>query len=143
MTTLVSKKLPVKGVKLIELPTITDPRGNLIVAEFAHLLPFKIKRFFLIHHVPSQKVRGEHAHKKCHQFVLCLSGSCLFTIDDGIHQHQIELDRPSLGLYIPPLTWAVHSRHTKNTQLAVFASHPYNPSDYIRNYQTFLTISIK
>ena len=124
--------------KLFSLQEIIDPRGSLTVCDLVGGLPFSAKRFFLVHGVPGNESRGQHAHKSCHQFLLCLSGSVTAMVDDGLKREFIRLDRPGLGLYMPPMTWGTQSNFTQGATLLVIASDLYDPEDYIRNYQDFL-----
>jgi dTDP-4-dehydrorhamnose 3,5-epimerase-like enzyme len=91
-----------------------------------------------VYDVESKEVRGEHAHKQCHQFLICVNGSCSVVVDDGTKRQEILLDRPGLGLYIPPMIWATQYKHSPDAVLLVFASEIYDPEDYIRDYQEFL-----
>ncbi|MBK3467250.1 WxcM-like domain-containing protein [Pseudomonas sp. MF6776] len=86
---------------------IADMRGDLSVGEFHKEIPFTPKRYFLVFNVPSQKTRGEHAHHKCHQFLICVKGSCAVVVDDGTNRAEVLLDAPNKGIYLPPLTWGI------------------------------------
>ena len=97
----------VRGVTLHELPNIEDMRGNLSVGEFERSIPFLAKRFFLVFDVPSREVRGEHAHRICHQFLICVKGSCAIVADDASQRREFLLDRPNLGIHLPPMIWGV------------------------------------
>ena len=127
----------VKGVNIYELPLVKDLRGNLSVGEFERSVPFTPKRYFLVFDVPSGKVRGEHAHKQCHQFLICIKGSCAVVVDDGLHRQEMLLDRPNKGVHLPPMTWGVQYKYTTDAILLVFASDYYEASDYIRDYDKF------
>ncbi len=124
---------------LYRLPLIKDMRGDLTVGEFERSLPFRPMRYFMVMNVPNREVRGEHAHHECKQLLLCVRGSCQVMTDDGTTRHDYVLDDPTLGLYLPPLTWSAQYRYTEDAILLVFASHYYEPADYIRDYETFLT----
>jgi UDP-2-acetamido-3-amino-2,3-dideoxy-glucuronate N-acetyltransferase len=128
----------VRGVKIYELPLIRDPRGNLTVGEFERTLPFVPKRYFMTFDVPSFDLRGEHAHRTCHQFLLCVRGSCAVVVDDGLNREEFLLDRPTFGVHVPPMVWATEYKHSQDSRLLVFASEYYDPADYIRDYQIFL-----
>lgn len=128
----------VRGVRLFELPHFTDHRGSLSVGEFGREIPFKALRYFLTFGVPGEEVRGEHAHKECEQFFICLSGACTVRVDDGVTREEHVLDRPTLGIYVPPMVWALEHKHSPDSRLLVFASHYYDSSDYIRDYTEFL-----
>jgi UDP-2-acetamido-3-amino-2,3-dideoxy-glucuronate N-acetyltransferase len=130
--------LGVYGVTLHPLPLINDLRGNLSFGEIERHLPFAAKRYFIIFDVPNQKIRGEHAHKKLHQFLICLKGRCSVLVDDGQNRAQIELDSPTLGLHVPPLVWAAQFNYSTDAVLLVLASDKYDADDYLRDYDQFL-----
>lgn len=134
------KNLQLSGVRVIELTNIEDLRGNLSVTEFEKDLPFPPKRVFWIYDVPNREVRGEHAHRSTHLFIVCLKGSCLAMVDDGLSHAEVVLDRPNLGLYIPPMIWGTQHKYSTDAVLLVFASKPYDPDDYIRDYEQYLEI---
>jgi UDP-2-acetamido-3-amino-2,3-dideoxy-glucuronate N-acetyltransferase len=129
----------VKGVTVHQLPIFADLRGSLSVGEFPQQVPFVPKRYFIVFDVPGKDVRGEHAHRKCRQFLVCLRGSLSVVVDDGKASEEITLDRPSIGLYLPPMIWAVQYRYSADALLLVFASDPYDAGDYIRDYDEFLS----
>lgn len=129
----------VGGSSLYELPFIQDLRGNLSFAEFEKDLPFVVKRCFWVFDVPSKEVRGEHAHKECHQFLICVAGDVTVMLDDGDKRAEIKLDTPSRGLHIPPGVWGVQYKYSSDAVLVVLASHTYDSNDYIRDYADFLT----
>ena len=112
---------------------------ELTAGEFpAEAIPFTPKRWFLVYDVPSREIRGEHAHRVCHQFLLCVSGRVTVSVDDGRNRGEVLLDDPTLGIYIPPLVWGSQYRYDADAALLVLASHPYDPDDYIREYDQFL-----
>ena len=131
----------VKGVTLHTFPLIHDLRGNLSVGEFESEIPFKPERYFTVFGVPSKEVRGEHAHKQCQQFLLCLSGSCNVLVDDGENREEFTLDAPNRGIYLPAMTWGVQYKYSKDAVLLVFASDYYDADDYIRDYSEFKKMS--
>lgn len=122
---------------LYRLRKAVDMRGSLVVAELSRDLPFAPKRFFAVFDVPSRDVRGEHAHKECHQFLVCLKGSVRAIVDDGRRRAEYLLDSPDFGLHMPPMTWGTQYAYSSDALLAVFASHAYDDADYIRDYATF------
>jgi len=130
--------LHVKGVRLCQLPIVADLRGNLSFGEYDRHLPFIPKRYFLVFDVPSKEVRGEHAHKRLEQFLVCVKGSCAVVADDGRHREEIVLDSPGKGLYVPPMVWATQYKYSSDAVLLVLASDVYDAEDYIRNYDDFL-----
>jgi UDP-2-acetamido-3-amino-2,3-dideoxy-glucuronate N-acetyltransferase len=127
----------VRGVGLYELPYIEDMRGNLSVGEFNRSIPFSPQRYFLVFDVPSREIRGEHAHRTCHQFLVCVKGSCTVVADDGKHRREFLLNRPNLGVYLPAMTWGVQYKYSSDAVMLVFASEYYDPNDYIRDYSVF------
>jgi UDP-2-acetamido-3-amino-2,3-dideoxy-glucuronate N-acetyltransferase len=129
----------VKGVSIHQFPLIKDIRGNLMAGEFNKSIPFEAKRFFFVFDVPNSKVRGEHAHKECHQFLICLKGSCTVVADDGKNKIEVLLSEPNKGIYLPPMTWGIQYKYSKDAVLLVFASHPYEADDYIRDYSHFIS----
>jgi UDP-2-acetamido-3-amino-2,3-dideoxy-glucuronate N-acetyltransferase len=129
---------PVRGVTIHRFPVIPDLRGNLTVGEFDRQVPFIPKRYFMVFDVPSREIRGEHAHHKNHQFLICLRGSCAVVADDGASKVEINLDAPNRGLYLPPMTWGIQYKYSQDALLLVFASDYYDPLDYIRDYDEFL-----
>lgn len=130
----------VKGVTMHHFPVILDLRGNLTVGEFQRQIPFEPRRYFIVYDVPSREVRGEHAHRECHQFLVCLKGSCAVVADDGQNKTEVLLDAPHRGLYLPPMTWGIQYKYSADAMLLVFASHHYDAADYIREYDEFLTV---
>lgn len=128
----------IESCKLVQLPKITDHRGNLTFIESGRHLPFEFKRIFFIYDVPTSVDRGAHAHKELHQFIICLSGSFDVTLDDGAHKKTIRMNRPWLGLHIPPLIWAAEVDFDPGSVYLVLVSDYYDPEDYIRDYDDFL-----
>jgi UDP-2-acetamido-3-amino-2,3-dideoxy-glucuronate N-acetyltransferase len=129
----------VKGVQLTRFRYVPDLRGALSAGEFERDIPFVPQRYFLVFDVPTAKTRGEHAHKVCHQFLIAVKGSVSVVADDGRHREEFLLDRPDLGVHLPPMTWGIQYRYSADAVLLVFASHYYDPTDYIRDYSDFLT----
>jgi acetyltransferase-like isoleucine patch superfamily enzyme/dTDP-4-dehydrorhamnose 3,5-epimerase-like enzyme len=127
----------VGGVELRRLKRVTDIRGSLSVGEFERDVPFCVKRYFLVFDVPSRETRGEHAHRECHQFLVCVKGSCAVVVDDGRNRQELVLNRSDIGLHIPPMVWGIQYKYSADAVLLVFASHLYDPADYIRDYKEF------
>lgn len=128
----------VRGVTVHKLRRHEDLRGALCAGEFPREIPFAPKRYFLVFDVPSSETRGEHAHRICEQYLVCVSGSIAVVVDDGEHREEIVLSDPTQGLYIPPGVWGIQYKFSSDSVLLVFASHEYDPDDYIRNYSEFL-----
>jgi acetyltransferase-like isoleucine patch superfamily enzyme/dTDP-4-dehydrorhamnose 3,5-epimerase-like enzyme len=127
----------VDGVTLHRMVIVEDLRGPLSAGEFGVHVPFMPRRYFMVFDVPNKDVRGEHAHRKCHQFLVCAKGSVAIVIDDGRTSEEVLLDAPDLGLYVPPMVWAVQYKYSSDALLLVFASDHYDPADYIRDYDEF------
>ena len=133
-----SMRIGVGDVTLHRLKYVGDIRGDLAIGEFPKEIPFEPKRFFLVFNVPSEKTRGEHAHRTCHQFLICVKGSCALVTDDGRSRCEVLLDSPDIGIYVPPLIWGIQYKYSSDAVLLVFATTAYNPGDYIRNYADFI-----
>ncbi|TAM71922.1 MAG: WxcM-like domain-containing protein [Microbacteriaceae bacterium] len=127
--------------RLVELAEFLDAKGSLVVAELGAQLPFDVKRVFVISGVPEGEPRGIHAHRECQQFLVCVSGSVKAMVDDGERREVLRLDRPSLGLHMPALTWGTQYDHSPDAVLLVLASHPYDPADYVHEYDEFLALT--
>jgi dTDP-4-dehydrorhamnose 3,5-epimerase-like enzyme len=124
--------------RVIQFPKITDQRGNLTFIEEDRHVPFPVKRVFYIYDIPSGTDRGAHAHKTLHQVLICLSGGLEVHLDDGREQRTEHLNRPWLGLYIPPMVWASEGNFDPGTVYLVLTSDYYNEADYYRDYEQFL-----
>jgi len=136
--------LGVRGVRLERFAEYSDLRGSLTAGDLPDdAVPFAPRRWFLVYDVPNQEVRGEHAHRVCHQFLVCVSGSMTVAVDDGTRRTEVTLDSPTLGLYVPPLVWASQFHYGPDSVLLVLASHPYDAGDYIRDYEIFLAAATK
>lgn len=135
-----TSELSVPGVTVHRLKLIDDLRGSLTVAECSKDLPFVPHRYFMVFDVPGRDVRGEHAHHKCQQFLIAARGSVSVVVDDGTSSEEVTLNEPNVGLYVPPLVWAVQYRYSADALLLVLASDPYDPADYIRDYDEFLSV---
>lgn len=127
----------VQGVTLHRFPLITDMRGSITVGEFERSVPFAVRRYFMVMNVPSLETRGEHAHKRCHQFLICVKGTCSVVADDGKNREEFQLSAPDLGVYLPPLIWGIQYKYSADAVLLVFASDYYDNKDYIRDYGEF------
>jgi UDP-2-acetamido-3-amino-2,3-dideoxy-glucuronate N-acetyltransferase len=125
-------------VQLHTFNALADMRGSLSVGEFERDIPFAPKRYFLVYKVPTAETRGEHAHRRCHQFLIAVQGSVHVVADDGERREQFVLDRPNLGVYLPPMTWGIQYKYSEDAVLLVFASDFYDSSDYIREYGAFV-----
>lgn len=133
-------QLGVGGTRLIQLREIVADNGSLVVGEVPGTLPFVPRRFFALYGIPAGEARGTHAHRECEQFLVCLRGSVTALVDDGTSNRTVILDRPDLGLYMPPLIWGTQSEYSDDALLLVFASEPYDAADYIEDYDKFLEL---
>lgn len=125
--------------KIIELPKILDARGNLSFVQNNIHIPFEIKRTYWLYDVPGGESRGGHAYKENEEFVIALSGSFDVILDDGKEKRTFHLNRSYYGLYIPKGIWREMTNFSTNSLALEFASTTYNPDDYIRNYNDFLS----
>jgi acetyltransferase-like isoleucine patch superfamily enzyme/dTDP-4-dehydrorhamnose 3,5-epimerase-like enzyme len=128
----------VAGVSLFTFRAVPDIRGSLTVGEFEREIPFTPRRYFLVHDVPTAETRGEHAHLKCHQFLIAVKGTVHVVADDGQNREEFVLDRKNVGLYLPPMVWGIQYKYSSDAVLLVFASDYYEAADYIRDYDQFL-----
>ena len=123
---------------LIDFPKITDPRGNLTVAQAHTDVPFAIKRAYWVYDVPAGECRGGHAHKLCKEVLIALSGSFHVTIDNGEEQKTVLLNHPYQGLLIDTDVWRTLDDFSSGAVCLVLASEPFDEDDYIREYDDFL-----
>ena len=125
--------------KIIELPKIGEPRGNLTFIEGQRHIPFDIKRVYYLYDVPGGAERGGHAHKDLHQLIIAMSGSFDMVLDDGKEKKRFHLNRSYYGLYVCPMIWREMDNFSSGAVCLVLASNLYDEVDYYRNYQEFLT----
>jgi hypothetical protein len=124
--------------RLIQLPKIADPRGNLTFIESERHIPFSIKRVFYLYDVPGGADRGGHALKRCHQFLIAMSGSFDVILYDGRENKRIHLNRSYNGLYLPPMIWREMDNFSSGSVCLALASEPYDANDYYRDYHEYL-----
>ena len=122
---------------LIHLGQIQNRQGNITVVEKNDKIPFTPRRLFYLYDIPGGASRGAHAHKECHQFLIAASGSFEVLLDDGHIQRIVQLNRPDMGLHIPPMIWASEINFSSGSVCLVAASHKYDSTDYIRDYKEF------
>lgn len=127
-------------VELINLPKITDPRGNLSFFEGNDHIPFEIKRTYWIYDVPGGEVRGSHAFKNSHEFIVALSGSFDVVLNDGKSEEIFSLNRSYFGLYVPNLLWRKLENFSTNSLALIVSSIKYDELDYIRDFENFKMI---
>lgn len=131
-------KVSVFDCSVIDLGKINFEQGNLTVVENSEQFPFQVKRVFYLYDIAGGESRGAHSHKECHQFLIAASGSFEVQLDDGQYRRQVFLNRPNLGLHIPPGIWASEMNFSSGAICLVLASHTYSEADYIRNYDEYL-----
>ena len=131
--------MSVEDCKIIDLPKITDPRGNISFIEGGQHIPFDIKRVYYLYDVPGGSDRGSHAHKNLHQFVVAMSGSFDIVLDDGKEKRKFQLNRSYNGLYVCPMMWRDLGNFSSGAVCMVLASEHYDETDYIRDYEQFIT----
>lgn len=127
-----------ESVKIIDLPKITDDRGNLTFIESTKHIPFDIARVYYLYDVPGGAERGGHAHKELHQLIIAMSGSFDVVLDDGKVKRRFHLNRSYYGLYVCPMMWRELDNFSSGSVCMVLASNYYDESDYYRDYQDFL-----
>jgi len=131
--------MSIADCRQIELPKISDPRGNLTFVESGRHVPFEIKRVYYLYDVPGGASRAGHAHKTLQQFLIAISGSFAVLLDDGRAKTEYQLNRPYYGLYIPPLTWRVIDDFSSGAVCLSIVSDFYDESDYYREHDEFLS----
>jgi len=124
--------------KLLELPKIADPRGNLTFVENQTHIPFNIKRVYYTYDVPGGAERGGHAHKELKQLIIAMSGSFDITLDDGFEKQKFHLNRSYFGLYVCSMIWREIDNFSSGSVCMVLASEFFDEADYYREYQDFL-----
>lgn len=124
--------------RIIELPKITDPRGNLTFIEGGRHIPFPVKRVFYLYDVPGGADRGGHALKDCHQFLIAMSGSFDVHVRDARGRRKFHLNRSYYGLYLPPLIWREMDNFSSGSVCLALASELYDPTGYYREFAEFL-----
>lgn len=123
--------------KLIDLPKVHDPRGNLTFIEGGQHAPFPIERVYYLYDVPGGEVRGGHAHKELQQLIIAVNGSFDVVIDDGCERQRFHLNRSYFGLYLPKLIWRELDNFSSGSVCLVLASAHYAENEYIRDYREF------
>lgn len=124
--------------KIIDLPKISDPRGNLTFIEGHDLFPFNIQRVYYLYDVPGGAERGGHAHKELNQLIIAMSGSFDVLLDDGKQKKKFHLNRSYVGLLVCPMIWRELNNFSSGSVCMVLASNKYDESDYYRDYQNFI-----
>jgi oxalate decarboxylase/phosphoglucose isomerase-like protein (cupin superfamily) len=132
------KHSSVNECSLLYLPKLGDRSGHITAINNSVELPFDINRVFYLYDIPGGESRGAHAHKECHQFLIAVSGSFEVLLDDGKTKRQVLLNRPDIGLHIPPKIWASEINFSSGAVCLVLASNDYDEMDYIRDYNGYL-----
>lgn len=127
-----------KECRIIELPKVTDPRGNLTFIEAQRIIPFEIKRVYYLYDVPGGAVRAGHGHKTLKQLIIAMSGSFDVLLDDGFERERYHLNRSYFGLYVSPMMWREIDNFSSGSVCMVLASDYYDESDYFRHYEDYL-----
>lgn len=130
--------MTVDDCRIIELPKISDPRGNLTFIEGHRHAPFGIERIYYLYDVPGGADRGGHAHKQLQQLMVAMSGSFDVVLDDGRNKKRVHLNRPYYGLYVGPMIWRELDNFSSGSVCMVLASRIYEESDYYRDYNAYL-----
>jgi hypothetical protein len=128
---------------IIELPKITDPRGNLTFIEGGSHIPFDIKRVYYLYDVPGGAERGGHAHKELQQLIVAIAGSFDVLLDDGSKKKRVHLNRSSSGLFVCPMIWRELDNFSSGSVCMVLASNKYDEADYYRSYENFMQARTK
>lgn len=131
-------KFDIDVCRMISLPKITDPRGNLTFIEGGNHIPFDIQRVYYLYDVPGGAERGGHAHKDLHQLIIAMSGSFDVVLDDGREKKRIHLNRSYNGLYVCPMIWRELDNFSTGAVCMVLASSKYDEDDYFRDYGDFM-----
>jgi hypothetical protein len=130
--------MSVEDCRLIELPKVTDHRGNLTFIEGGRHAPFDIKRVYYLYDIPGGAYRAGHAHKQLNQMFIAMSGSFDVNLDDGFSRKKFHLNRSYLGLYVPSLIWRDIDNFSSGAVCMVLASAPFDEADYYRRYEDFI-----
>ncbi len=130
--------MSLSGCRIIDLPRINDPRGNLTFIEGHNHIPFDILRAYYLYDVPGGAERGGHGHKELSQLIIAMSGSFDIHLDDGFNKKSFHLNRSYYGLYVTPMIWREIDNFSSGSVLMVLASNKYDEDDYYRDYGTFV-----
>ena len=128
----------IENCKIIDLPKVHDPRGNLTFVEGGNQIPFDIQRVYYVYDVPGGAERGGHAHKELHEFLIAMSGSFDVLLDDGKNKKRVHMNRSYNGLYICPMIWREIDNFSSGAVLMVLASNKFIEADYLRDYADFM-----
>lgn len=126
------------AARIIELPSVSDPRGNLTFVQDGGPVPFTVKRVYYLYDVPGGSVRGGHAHRRLHEFIIAAAGSFDVVLSDGAEVRRFTLRRAHYGLYVPPMVWRELEHFSSGSVSLVLASLAYDESDYYRDHDVYL-----
>ncbi|WP_448625338.1 sugar 3,4-ketoisomerase [Geodermatophilus sp. URMC 64] len=129
---------PGEGCRIVELPRVQDPRGNLTALEGGRHLPFDVRRVYYLYDVPGGESRGGHAHRALEQVIIAAAGSFDVVVDDGVRTDRFSLNRSYYGLYLPPMVWHELDNFSSGSVALCLASERYDEADYFREYDAFL-----
>jgi hypothetical protein len=135
-------EVSVSGCRLLHLPVVRDQRGNLTVIESPQHVPFHIRRVYYLYDIPAGEHRAGHAHRTLEQLLVAVAGSFDVVLDDGKTRQTVTLNRPFVGLYLPQLVWREIENFSAGAVCLALASDHFDESDYVRNYERFVTLSI-
>jgi len=127
----------VTGARIVELPRITDPRGNLTPIEGGRQVPFSIARVYYLYDIPGGEARGGHAHRECVELLIAAAGSLDVLVDDGVDRERFFLNRSYYGLLVPSMLWRELDNFSSGSVCLVLASTAYDEGDYLRDYDEF------
>jgi len=130
--------MSISNCKIIELPKITDPRGNLTFIEGGNHIPFEIKRVYYLYDVPGGAERGGHAHKELEQLIIAMSGSFDIILDDGTRKERFHMNRSYFGLYVSSMIWREIDNFSSGAVCMCLASNLYDEADYYRDYREYI-----
>lgn len=133
-------RISVHDCSVIELPRIGDRNGSITAINNLDEIPFEINRVFFLYDIPGGENRGAHAHKECHQFLIAATGSFEVELFDGKVRRTVALNRPNIGLHIPPGIWASEVNFSSSSICLVLASHHYDEGDYIRRLDSYISV---
>lgn len=130
--------MAIDNCRIIDLPVINDPRGNLTFIEGGEHIPFEIRRVYYLYDVPGGAERGGHGHRDLSQLIIAMSGSFDVHLDNGESKRSFHMNRSYYGLYVPPMMWREIDNFSSGSVCLVLASHHYDESDYYRDYEEFV-----
>src|SRR5262245_13182198 len=132
---------PLPTCRIISLPRIKDPRGNLTFIEGGHHVPFDVERVYYLYDVPGGAERGGHAHRELQQAIIAVSGSFDVILDDGFDRKKFRLSRSYRALYVAPMVWRELKNFSSGSVCLVLASAPFDEADYLRNFDEFVRLA--